>query len=120
MACIYVDMEMSVKRFAWALFAVAAVSSCRGTETSLIGTITDARCGGNHDWDEHGPVTTERECILMCIKSGARYVLVSGRQVHAIANQDHPGLAEHAGREARVTGRMNEDALTISGFDTTP
>ena len=112
------NVEVLVKRFIWAPAAalIATAPAC-STGQSLSGTISDARCGSMHDWDEHAPPLTERDCTLVCIKAGSSYVLVSDGHVYAITNQDHPGLAEHAGRTVRLTGTMQDSTLTVTRFD---
>ena len=107
-----------MKMLAWVLLAAssAATAGC-STEEAWSGTIADERCGRMHDWDEHAPPITERECTLMCNESGSSYVFVTSDRVHAITNQEHPGLAEHAGRKVRLTGRMHNNTLTVTGID---
>lgn len=95
---------------------VMGASGCRAEQT-WNGKISDQHCGAVHDWDEHAPPMTERECTLQCIRTGSTYVFVSDNQVHPIENQDHPALTEHAGHMVRLTGRMQDNAITISRLD---
>jgi hypothetical protein len=118
-----VDREFSrayrdaVFRLLARLTAVAALAtmtvSC-AAEDSLDGFLSDAHCEGTHEWDEHGPPLTEHDCTLMCVKRGAAFVLVSGGRVYKIENQDHPDLPMHAGEVVRVTGRVQDDTVSVS------
>jgi hypothetical protein len=99
------------------LGALAAATSSCAAEQSLTGYLSDAHCGGTHEWDEHGPPLTERECTLMCVKRGAAFVLVSDGRVYTIENQDHPDLAAHAGDMVRVTGRVQDGTVRVSRLE---
>ena len=99
------------------LAALAVSAASCAPEQSLNGYLSDAHCGGTHEWDEHGPPLTERECTLMCVKRGAPFVLVSGGRVYPIANQDHPDLSVHAGTMVRVTGRLQDGTIRVSALE---
>ena len=55
-----------------------------------------------------------RECTLKCVKEGGKYVLVKGKTVYDVANQDFAGLEEHAGEKVRVTGTKSGNTITIT------
>jgi hypothetical protein len=82
-----------------------------GAAQTWTGMISDSRCGG-----DHGGEVDERECTERCVKTGDKYVLVTdyGKKVWAIANQDFPDLAAHAGHTVTVTGEQKGDAIVVS------
>ena len=72
------------------------------------GKISDSNCNAMHADGEHGTKkTTDRQCVDVCVKKGARYVFVGEKdKVYKIANQDFAGLKAHAAHEnVTVTGR---------------
>ena len=100
-----------------ALFLVTAlgIAATGCSDPTWSGTISDSLCATTHMWDEHDPTIDERTCTLMCVMNGQRFVFLSEDRVYGIQNQDHPGLAEQAGRQVLLTGRMQDDQITVSG-----
>jgi hypothetical protein len=96
-------------------------------EKTLTGKISDSMCGAEHKamMSEHTkegevPANTNKsdqdkahECTLACVKSGGKFVFVSGGKVYEIENQDYAGLQEHAGHAVKLTGEMSADGKTI-------
>ena len=102
-------------RFAFILAAALFVGTWAfAGDASLIGYITDSKCGVNaaHEGAE--------ECTAKCIKQGAKYVFVndSDKKVYAISDQDK--VAEHAGHHVAVKGSVEGDMLTISSIEMAP
>jgi hypothetical protein len=97
---------------AFAGWAGANVSS--GAPQTWTGMISDSTCGG-----DHGGEVDVRECTLKCTRQGDKYVLAteSGSKVVLIANQDFPGLPEHAGHTVKVTGELKDNAIVVSKID---
>jgi hypothetical protein len=79
-----------------------------GADQSWTGTISDSMCGASHG------TTPAKACTTGCVKKGAKYVIVVGDKVYAIANQDNPGLAKFAGDNVKVTGTMAGDTITVA------
>jgi hypothetical protein len=60
---------------------------------------------------------SDHDCTLACVKEHhAKYVFVSGGEVHNVANQDFGPLEEHAGHTVELTGEMNGDTVTVSNI----
>jgi len=58
---------------------------------TLTGQISDSMCGKSHaGMGEMGK--NPKECTLGCVKSGGKYVFVSGDKVYDIKNQTFAGL----------------------------
>ena len=89
-----------------ALLVALIASSTFAAPQTWTGTISDSMCGAKHMEGEHGMKVSDKECTEMCVKKGAKYVLVSDGKVLAIANQDFKGLAQLKG-----------DAVTITKID---
>lgn len=82
---------------------------------SWTGTISDSACGASHDaMTEHGKKGTDKECTLMCLKKGAKYVFVNQGKVLMIKNQDFAQLSKYAGDKVTVTGDLAGDTITIT------
>ena len=101
--------------------AFTLLSGC-APEHTWSGAISDSTCGLYHEFDEHGGVTTEHECALMCVRQGAKFVFVSNEEhrIYAIEDQDAPALATHAGYPVRVTGRLRDQTLAVSRVERVP
>jgi hypothetical protein len=104
----------------WAVSAVvltgAAISVA--AQQAFTGRISDSTCGHSHAAKASSVAQNDRQCLLACINSLAKYVLVdeSGR-VLTIANQDAIGLPLYAGRPVKIAGERSGDAITISKIE---
>jgi hypothetical protein len=81
------------------------------------GKISDSNCNAMHADGEHGTKKiTDRQCVDVCVKKGAKYVFVGEKdKVYQIANQDLADLKAHAGHEnLTVTGTLKGDTITVS------
>lgn len=98
---------------------VSAGSMLAGQRTETwTGKISDSSCGASHDaMTEHGKKGTDKDCTLMCVKKGAKYVFVTGGQVRPIANQDFKDLQQFAGDTVKLTGELKNDAITVSRIE---
>lgn len=82
------------------------------------GKISDSSCGASHDtMTEHGKKGTDKDCTLMCVKKGSRYVFVNEGKVLKIANQDFKGLQQFAGETVRLTGDLKDDMITVTKIE---
>ncbi len=81
------------------------------------GTISDSMCGAKHMEGEHGMKVTDKECTDMCVKKGAKYVLVSDGKVMPIANQNLASLKNFAGDRVTVTGDLKDNSITVSKIE---
>ena len=80
---------------------------------TLTGQISDSTCGKSHAaMGEMGGNPTK--CTLACLKSGSKYVFVSGDTIYAVNNQSFAGLAANAGASVQVTGDVGQDGKTIT------
>ena len=97
----------------FALLVMAVLSA----EQSWTATISDSMCKMKHESGAEGQETTNANCTRDCVKGGSKYVLIVGEKVYAVANQDHAGLAAHAGETVRVSGELKGEAITISRIE---
>jgi hypothetical protein len=80
------------------------------TSNTWTGKITDDMCDKDHASMASGDKKpSDKECTLMCVKSGSKYVLVSGDKVYKIANQDLADLKTYAGANVKLTGDLQQD-----------
>ena len=89
------------------------------SDETWTGQISDSACGAKHEEAAEGAgVMADRECTLACVRGGSKYVLVvDGKTVFQIANQDHTDLAAHAGHTVRVTGELKDKTITVSKIE---
>ena len=80
-----------------------------GAPKSWTVVISDSQCGLKHATASDDAAA----CVTKCVSGGAKYVLVMEGKVYQLAPQDKisPSLA---GRNARVTGVLNGDTITVS------
>ncbi len=100
-----------------AMATLLFVGTGLAAQQTWTGQISDATCGAKHMSGEHGMKVTDRECTLMCVRKGAKYVFVNDGKVLAIANQDFKGLRQHAGETVKLTGELKGDAVTVSKIE---
>lgn len=94
-----------------ALLAGAAVAAAPAKQT-FTGVITDSECGSaGHAAMRMGP--TDAECTYACIQAhGASYVLLVGKDVYNLSDQQLP--EKFAGARVRVTGTLDAKTKTIA------
>ncbi len=101
----------------YALFAAAvflSVSSALAAPNTWTGKITDSMCDKDHSMMASGGKQPDpKECTLACVKSGSKFVFVSGGKVYQISNQDLPALKTFAGDNVKLTGELESDGKTI-------
>ena len=79
------------------------------------GKIGDSKCGVVHKSGEHGAAKmSDHDCVVGCVKGGAKYIFESKGKTYQIDNQDFSGLEEHAGQTVKVTGSMTGDTIHVS------
>jgi hypothetical protein len=84
--------------------AVLAAAPAPSRKQTLTGIISDDMCAQTgHAAMRMGP--TDAECTIACVDAhGATYVLVSGKDVYTLSDQQQP--QKFAGRKVRVTGTV--------------
>jgi hypothetical protein len=99
-----------MKSAAALLLALATLSAAPATQT-FTGTITDDMCAlAGHASMRMGP--TDADCVRACVTAhGALYVLLDGKTVYGLSDQDTPN--QWAGQKVRVTGTLDEKTKTI-------
>jgi hypothetical protein len=103
------------------LFVAAACVGAPRVESSeqrtWTGLISDSMCKRHHESGAEGQETTDPACTRDCVKGGSKYVLMIDDNAHAIANQDHKQLAEHAGLRVVVRGTLQGDAIEVGAIE---
>ncbi len=86
-------------------FAVSVVAS----PMSLTGVLTDDMCTKKHMM----PGKANSDCVLECIKHGAKYVVVSNGKVVEVQGKQEQ-LNELAGKKVNVTGALRGKVLVLT------
>ena len=95
-------------RLMLSLVAIASLGVAPATAT-FAGVISDSMCADNHKPMQMEP--TDGGCAIACHdEHGAAYVLVDGRTVYQLSDQDTP--KRFAGKRVKVVGTL--DAATNS------
>ena len=91
------------------LLAGAALAA--PAKQTFTGVIIDHMCAETgHAAMRMGP--TDAECTVACVQShGAQYVLLAGKTIYNLSNQDLP--EKFAGAKVRVTGTLDAKTETI-------
>lgn len=79
---------------------------------TLVGMITDARCGARHSRNSN---KTSAECANSWVGNGSRYVLVDGEEVHGLEG-DRAQLDRLAGVRVEVVGRLVGDRIEVESI----
>jgi hypothetical protein len=105
-----------MKKFAMLTAAVLfSASPLFAADTTLKGTLSDAKCAGTHHKAEHGSQDdSDHDCVTKCVEGGSKMVLMVGKTPYQIANQDFAGLKDHGGHHVALTGEVNKDTKTIT------
>jgi hypothetical protein len=90
--------------------ALASLSAAPAEQT-FTGTISDDMCAtAGHARMRMGP--TDAECTRACVAAhGASYVLVAGRNVYVLSDQEAPEPL--AGQRVKVAGTLDAKTRTI-------
>ena len=93
------------------MFVAAVTLSAAPAPRTFVGTISDDMCAvAGHASMRMGP--TDAECTRACVGlHGAAYVLVSGRNVYRLSDQQTPDRL--AGQRVRVVGTLDDKTETI-------
>jgi hypothetical protein len=96
-----------------AMFCSLSGLSVWAAPQTLTGQISDSMCGKSHTgMGEMG--NNPKECTLGCVKTGGKYVFVSGDKVYDIKNQNFVVIAANAGANVQLTGDVDKDGKTIT------
>jgi hypothetical protein len=103
------------KLFTYSLTMALCSPMIFAAQQAWTGKISDAMCGSDHAMMQKGATKmSDKECVTACIKSGQKYVLVSGGKVYQIDNQTVAGLQANAGGTVTVTGEASADGKSIT------
>jgi hypothetical protein len=102
-----------------AAFGIASISepvngatqvSDNPKQVIFAGLITDGHCGARHDMDSR---MSPAECTKMCVRNGAKYLLVQGDNRYTLAGSaaELEGLA---GQRVNVTGILDGSTIRVS------
>ncbi len=99
-----------MKAFVLGLLVVAVASAGQRAQT-FTGTISDDMCAlTGHAQMRMGP--TDADCTKACVSAhGAEYVLVDGKDVYMLSNQQAPEA--FAGRRVSIVGTLEPGSRTI-------
>lgn len=77
------------------------------------GVVTDSRCGARHARNSRLNPT---ECARLCVREGARYVLVDGNRRYKLVGSQE-ALEKFAGQRIRVSGTRQGETIQVSSAD---
>lgn len=106
-------------RLVAALLMMVVAAAPRAAEQTWKGQITDSLCGAKHEEAAEGQgKMPDRDCTLACVRGGSKFaLLVDGKKLYQISNQDLADLRTHAGHEVRVTGELKGETITVSKIE---
>jgi hypothetical protein len=104
----------------WAVL-IAAIAAPAAAQQTFTGKLSDSVCAASHQIKASAEHHTDRECLFVCVRALAKYVLVDqNNRVIPIANQDAMGLPLYAGRPVKITGELKGDAIIIAKVEAIP
>ena len=99
-----------MKKLAVSLFAAATLFAGSAPQT-FTGIVTDSMCGSNHAMMH---VTPDEKCVRDCVKAHAKYVLLYGKTVYQLSDQQLP--AKFAAQKVKVTGTLSGGTIEVRGI----
>lgn len=95
-------------KLATLFFGAALLTGAAGPKQTFMGVITDTMCGADHKAMKISP---ESKCVRECVKHGAKYALLAGREVYVLSDQRAP--ERFAAQRVAVTGTLDAKTRTI-------
>ena len=94
------------------VLVLAGAALAAPAKQTFTGVITDHMCAETgHAAMRMGP--TDAECTIACVQAhGAQYVLLAGKIIYNLSNQELP--EKFAGAKVRVTGTLDAKTKTIA------
>ena len=102
-----------------ACLGAAAPSAQPATTGVFVGYISESDCGPDHvamlATGKMG--STDRECVLKCVRMGAAFGFVDSERENFYLLDDQEKPRPFAGRRVRVTGRLDGDTLYVQSIE---
>ncbi len=95
-------MTKRIVSAAGVLFLTVWTGLAAGGIQTYTGVITDSMCGANHAMMKVSP---DSKCVQECVKAGAKYALLVGKEVYSLSDQKTP--AKFAAQRVKVTGVLD-------------
>ena len=115
------SLKLSLILLVFAAASVVTVSSTAqnsnnkaAQETTIVGYIGDSSCGLGHMSSMDA-----RECTLMCVKGGGKFILAdrAHRRVYRLDNAGQRKAREFAGQKVKVTGRVIGRTIRVTTIE---
>jgi hypothetical protein len=116
---------MKARTAVWVLAASFAlgVTGLRAADTTMTGRVTDTMCGATHS----AKGKTDAECVADCIKMGDDFAIVvkdAGKDkvitLTSVSDANKAALLKLAGKDAKVTGTVTGDKMTVTKVEAVP
>ena len=93
--------------FLWSIAPAAQQSQSK----SFTGTISDSACGLHHTMGG-----SAKDCTLMCVQSGSKFVLADEAHQKVYALSDQAKAKPLAGEKVRVVGTLKGSTIEVSSI----
>ena len=93
------------------MLILAGAIPALAADQTMTGKVSDSMCGA-----KHAMAGDPASCTHSCVKQGSKYALVVGDKVYTLETSDKAALDklnELAGANAKVTGEVNGDKITV-------
>ena len=93
--------------------SLSLAGTAKAATKTFVGNISDSMCGLKHMM----PGKSDKECTLMCVQAGAKYVLADPARgkVYQLSDQKKP--EEFAGEKVKVTGTLKGDTISVTAIE---
>src|SRR5215470_15056525 len=95
-----------------AALLVAATALAADKPQTFTGKVSDAMCGAHHMMSG-----SEADCTKACVNKGSKFSLVVGDKVYSLDSDNKAtleSLNKLAGENAKITGTLNGDTITVA------
>jgi hypothetical protein len=104
------------RKIAVSVFAILALACLAlGADKAWTGVISDSHCGLKHSTASDEAAA----CVKSCVTGGAKYVLAADGKLYQLEPQDKID-AKLAGRDAKITGTLSGDTITVTSAVAAP
>jgi hypothetical protein len=103
-----------------AFAATGGAANALGAERTWKGRLSDEVCGASHRNMAAATKMSDRDCTSTCTRSGAKFVLIVGRdRIVPFMNPEFAGLEKHLGEEITVRGERVGESIFITKVEST-
>ena len=117
-------MKARIAALAIATAITLGVTALSAADTTMTGKVTDAMCGAG----KHAMGKTDAECVKACVDGGLAIIVTDTKDatktkvvtLTGVSDKDKATLLTLAGKNAKITGTVTGDKMTVTKVEAVP